>query len=243
MLLTAPSHREDRHTPLLSHCFDFYCSVLLVLLCCLSGPTLVQASALPVRAQPAQTFQSVSCSDRQGLLPVWAGLASPGRDPDAHCLPPPGHACLCAAPKLGPAGGGPTAHGCTHLSEHTRTPRSRCSPETPGAQRCRGSLTPRGCRARAALALGQSGCDLGREWEKPCPQQPCLQPSPGTRQGDPGAAPHPQPATAERGAVRPRLKAAPAPRPPWSRSGCWALPMSGKYISRLRDKFPSMIWQ
>lgn len=221
---------------------------------------MLQASVLPVRAQPAQTFQSVSCSDRQGLLLAppgkleqllfWAGVPSPGRDPDARCLPLP-RACL---PPHSPQSTGPcwdlplglrlpTARRPTHLLGHTRTPRSQCSRGTPGARRRRGSSTPQGCRARAALAPVQSGYDLGREWEMLCPRQPCLQPSLGMEQGDPRAAPHPQPATAECGAVGPHLKATPAP---WSRRswfGCRVLPMSGKYVSRLRDKFPSMIWQ
>lgn len=253
-----PSHRENRHTPLLSHRFDFYSSGFLVLLCCLVGPTMLQPSALPVCAQPAQTFHGISCSDRQGFLLVppgklewlllWAGLSSPGRDSDACYLPAPrtclsSHGTQPAGPYLDlPVGLRPPA-GPAHLLEHTRTPRSQCSQGTPGAQRCRGSSTPRGCRAHAALAPVQSGYDLEREWEMLCPKQPCLQSSLGMRQGDPRAAPHPWSATTERGAGRSHLKATPAPWPQRSQFRCRALPMSGRYVSRLRDKFPSMIWQ
>lgn len=137
---------------------------------------------------------------------------------------------------LGPACGAQTCRP-THPLEHTRTPRSQCSRGTPGARRCRGSSAPQGYRARAALVPVQSEYDLGREGERPCPRQPCLQPSLAMRQGDPRAAPHPQPATAEPGVGGPPLKATPQ----WS--GCRVLPMSGKYVSRLRDKLPSMIWQ
>lgn len=149
---------------------------------------------------------------------------------------------------LGPASGAWTTPRPTHLSEHTRTPRSQCSQGTPGAQRCRGSSTPQGCQARAALAPVQSGYDLGRKWEmlcsrQLCPRQPCLQPSLDMGQGDPRADPRPQPATAESGAVGPHLKATPAPWPQRSWFGCRSLPISGKYVSRLCDKFPSMIWQ
>lgn len=48
-----------------------------------------------------------------------------------------------------------------------------------------------------------------------CPRQPLQQPSLGMGQGDTRTAPHSQPAAAERGAVRPHLKAAPAPWPVW----------------------------
>lgn len=64
---------------------------------------MLQPSALPVCAQPAQTFHGISCSDRQGFLLVppgklewlllWAGLSSPGRDSDACYLPAP-RTCL-----------------------------------------------------------------------------------------------------------------------------------------------------
>lgn len=94
---------ENTHASLLSHCFVFYSHGFLVLLGCLAGPTVLQPSAFPVGSQPAQTFQGVSCSDRQGfLLQLEQFLfrtepSSPGRD-DTHYLYPPGPACLCTVP-------------------------------------------------------------------------------------------------------------------------------------------------
>lgn len=146
---------------------------------------MLQPSAFPVGSQPAQTFQGVSCSDRQGLLLQLEQLlfrtepSSPGRD-DTHCLCPQDLPVFAQCPAswsvLGPARGAQTCRP-THPLEHTRTPRSQCSQGTPGAQRCRGSSAPQGYRARAALAPVQSGYDLGREGERPCPRQSCLQPS------------------------------------------------------------------
>lgn len=46
---------------------SFILTVSPVLLGCLAGPTVLQPSAFPVGSQPAQTFHSVSCRDRQGL--------------------------------------------------------------------------------------------------------------------------------------------------------------------------------
>lgn len=67
---------------------------------------MLQPPAFPVGSQPAQTFQGVSCGDRQSLLLQLEKLeqllfrtepSSPGRD-DTHYLYCPGPACLCTVP-------------------------------------------------------------------------------------------------------------------------------------------------
>lgn len=184
----------------------------------------------------------VSCCSWRSWSSFCSGQSShPQVRTDTHSLPVFAQ-CPGSWSVLGAARG---AQSCrpTHPWEHTRTPRSQCSPGTPAARRCRGSSTPQGCRAHAALVPVQSGCDLGREWQRPCPRQPCLQPSLAMRQGDPRAATQPLPATAEPAGAGPPFKATPAQWLQWIWSGHRALPISGKYISRLRDKLPSMIWQ
>ncbi|KAI1236749.1 hypothetical protein IHE44_0015002 [Lamprotornis superbus] len=80
-----------------------------IFLGCLAGATVLQPSAFPVGSQPAQTFQGLSCSERQGLLLQLEKLeqllfrtepSSPGRDDTI----PSQLLCLDLPVRLRPAG-------------------------------------------------------------------------------------------------------------------------------------------